>query len=184
MASNERLYPSLYPTIDVMSTLVMSSDEEQPDNKRTEIYSPSRISSGKKYVNKKEHSIHKDQPSSLLSLSDFESSYIGEQNRQYSKSKEPEVSRSSLLQSLLVYSKNTVTILRKWKMIAIGVVLAFVVIISMDEGMGKGRYMSDYTLSTSHLFITDNYLPCTSTDILQVSTLHNYKNIVQYYYIV
>ena len=144
MASPDHVYPSLpsLPSWDVVSTVAISSDEDS-ENRRKNSYSPSRVANVRKHLDKNEKSVHKLEHTRdrgpTVSLSDFERSYLKEQNKKSSKSKSSKVSGYPLSQRLLNYLRKILPILERGRMVIIGIVLALSVVILLDEGTGRGR---------------------------------------------
>ena len=139
MASPNRLYPSLNPDEDLLSTVVVSSDEEC---ERSVKIASARHSSGRKSFTKSEASSRQppginggEDLGPVLSLSDFEHSYFKENPSNLStRSKKSENARRTV-----VYLKHCLLFLYKWKVILLGLLLALIAILCLEESSGKGE---------------------------------------------
>lgn len=120
----ERLYPSL-TAFEQTSTLAVSSDEEAQPMK-----SKKHLSNSQKKL-KNNSSTKRNE--SFVSLNDFEDSFLSSHK---DSTKTPSVSIKSSLQP---YLQCLLQFVYTWKVVFLGLLMAFMVIATVDEGSGRGE---------------------------------------------
>ena len=159
----ERLYPSL-PSVNY-GTLVLSSDEEEDMKDEHSLYrnnkdgNTSRVVQNRDHVTKiRDNVMNSSFCHSAVSLSDFETSYfrpdkVSNSNPLKKKQKIFPAGRKTsvmtLEQALSDISKWVWSVLYKWKVVLIGILMGFVVVMSLDKEDRRGKLGSIIIILTS-----------------------------------
>ena len=149
----ERLYPSL-PSVN-FPTLVLSSDEEEDMKNEYSLHRNNKDGNTSRVVQYRDHVTEKRDNvmnssfcHSAVSLSDFETSYfrpdkVSNPNPLKKKEKTLPAGRKTsvmtLEQALSDIGKWVWSVLYKWKVVFIGILMGFVVVMSLDKEDRRGK---------------------------------------------
>ena len=152
----ERLYPSLSSVN--YATLVLSSDEEQDMKDEHSLHRNNKDGNTSRAVQNRDHVTEKGDNvinssfcHSAVSLSDFETSYFRPDkvsNSNPSKKKQKtfpagrKTSGMTLEQALSDIGKWVWSMLYKWKVVFIGILMGFVVVMCLDKEDRRGKLCS------------------------------------------